>query len=93
MRTVRAVRKLLVAFVTVAMLAFVLPAIAASAYLPGAAYPWVQPGAVTVGVSNAWVQPPARISISPAPVATKTAVSLLDTTYPWVQPPAEIPAG
>lgn len=84
MRIARAVRMLLVAFVTVAAVALLVPAVT-SGYAPGVTYAWVQPGAATVG-SRVWAQPPARIPITAAPAATASA--LLNPAYHWVQPPA-----
>ena len=93
MRSLRAVQVLLVAFVTVAVLAVAAPAFAAAGYAPDATYAWVQPGAVTIGGSYAAVQLPTSIPMVPARTVATTAASLPGSAYSWVQPPAEIPAG
>lgn len=90
MRIARAVRMLLVAFVTVAAVALLVPAVA-SGYAPGVTYAWVQPGAATTGVSRVWAQPPAWIPTAAVPATS--AAALMNPAYHWVQPPAEIPAG
>jgi hypothetical protein len=97
MRTPRAVRLLLVAFVTVAVLVFAAGAMSAPrsgswVTLPGATYPWVQPGSVSAGAAYVAVQPPAWIPTGPV-VVVKTAAMLPGGTYPWVQPTAELPIG
>jgi hypothetical protein len=61
---------------------------AAAASLPGASYPWAQPGtarAVTVSV-----QPPASVPIA---VPTAQVLPPPGATYPWAQPGATRPAG
>jgi hypothetical protein len=76
MRTGRAV--LLIALAT----AFAVAAGGASGSsgLPGAGYPWAQPGAAVVNAPS--VQPPAWIPITPAVVNTP----LRGSSYVWAQP-------
>jgi hypothetical protein len=59
----------------------------AAASVPGASYPWAQPGATRAVVVS--VQPPAWVPIAAAPVQ----VALPGSSYPWAQPDATRPAG
>lgn len=80
-------RGVLLALLALGLAALVAVA-AAAASLPGASYPWVQPGtAVPASVS---VQPPASVPIAVPSVQFAAPPA---GSYPWAQPGTALPAG